>query len=84
VPLLAQATPSGSACVSYAHKTVRGGGTREQYEEVAARLTDGRGLSSLGDWPQDGILANAPGPTNDGWRVVDVWEPEATFSGSAR
>ena len=52
------------------------GGTKEQYEEVGRRLTDGRGLNSLSDWPVDGILSHAAGPTNDGWRVVDVWESE--------
>ena len=55
------------------------GGTKEQYEEVGRRLTDGRGLNSLSDWPVDGILAHAAGPTNDGWRVVDVWESEEAF-----
>ena len=55
------------------------GGTKEQYEEVGRRLTDGRGLNSLSDWPVDGILSHAAGPTNDGWRVVDVWESEEAF-----
>jgi hypothetical protein len=55
------------------------GGTREQYEEVGARLSEGRGLNSLGDWPRDGILAHAAGPTENGWRVVDVWESEEAF-----
>ena len=27
------------------------GGTQDQYEQVAARLTDGRGLGSPDDWP---------------------------------
>ena len=55
------------------------GGTKEQYEEVGARLTDGRGLNSLSDWSVDGILAHAAGPTDNGWRVVDVWESEEAF-----
>ena len=55
------------------------GGTREQYEEVGSRLTDGRGLNSLSDWPTGGILSHAAGPTEDGWRVVDVWESEEAF-----
>ena len=55
------------------------GVTQEQYEQVGARLTDGRGLSSLSDWPVDGILSHAAGPTADGWRVIDVWESEEAF-----
>jgi hypothetical protein len=55
------------------------GGTREQYDEVCARLTGGRSLSSLSDWPVEGILSHAAGPTDDGWCVVDVWESEEAF-----
>ncbi len=53
------------------------GGTREQYEEVGRRLTDGRGLDSLEAWPVEGILSHAAGPTDDGWRVIDVWPSTA-------
>jgi hypothetical protein len=60
------------------------GGTQEQYEQVTSRLSDGRGLNSLGDWPVDGILSHTAGPTDAGWRVVDVWESEEASSGSAR
>ena len=56
------------------------GGTQEQYDEVAKRLTGGRGLGSLADWPTDGILSHVAGPTADGWRVVDVWESEEAFA----
>jgi hypothetical protein len=55
------------------------GGTKEHYERVADRLTDGRGLNSISDWPVDGILSHAAGPTDDGWVVVDVWESEEAF-----
>ena len=55
------------------------GVTQEQYEQVGARLTDGRGLGSLSDWPVGGILSHAAGPTADGWRVIDVWESEEAF-----
>ena len=55
------------------------GGTREQYEEVGRRLTDGRGLNSLEAWPVEGILFHAAGPTELGWRVIDVWESEEAF-----
>ena len=36
-------------------------------------------LNSLSDWPVDGILSHAAGPTNDGWRVVDVWRSAEAF-----
>ena len=55
------------------------GGTREQYDEVASRLTDGRGLNSPADWPAGGLILHASGPTESGWRVVDVWESEEAF-----
>ncbi len=55
------------------------GGTVEQYEQVVARLTDGRGLNSLDDWPSGGILSHTAGPTDNGWRVIDVWESAEAF-----
>ncbi len=55
------------------------GGTQEQYEQVVASLTDGRGLNSLSDWPVTGILSHAAAPSEKGWRVVDVWESEEAF-----
>lgn len=55
------------------------GGTQTQYEEVIARLSDGRGFNSLDDWPVTGILSHVAGPTDNGWRVVDVWESEEAF-----
>ena len=55
------------------------GGTREQYEEVGKRLTNGRGLDSLAAWPAEGILSHVAGPTDNGWRVIDVWESEEAF-----
>jgi hypothetical protein len=55
------------------------GGTREQYDEVVRRLTDGREMQSLSDWPVEGILAHCAGPSEAGWRVIDVWESEEAF-----
>lgn len=55
------------------------GATQEQYEQVGARLTGGHGLKSLSDWPVEGILSHTAGPTDDGWRVIDVWESEEAF-----
>lgn len=47
------------------------GVTREQYE----RLSDAMGL---GDMPA-GELIHVCGPTNDGWRIVEVWESEDAY-----
>lgn len=55
------------------------GGTQEQDEQVGARLAESGGFNSLSDWPVEGILSHAAGPTDDGWRVVDVWESEEAF-----
>ena len=53
--------------------------TQESYEEAVRRLTAGKGLSSLSDWPVQGILSHAAFATDDGFRVVDVWESEEAF-----
>lgn len=50
--------------------------TRENYEEVVRRLTDGRGLHSPDDWPVEGLLVHVAGESETGFRVVDVWESE--------
>jgi hypothetical protein len=55
------------------------GGTKEQYDQVADRLSDGKGLNSPGDWPVDGLISHIAGPIEGGWRVVDVWESEEAF-----
>ena len=60
------------------------GGTQEQYEQVAARLTDGRGLNSLSDWSGGGILSHAAGPTEDGFVSWMSGNPRRPFSGSER
>ena len=51
------------------------GGTQEDYDKIAQELTGGP-INSLSDWPVDGILFHVAGPTENGWRVVDVWESE--------
>jgi hypothetical protein len=57
------------------------GGAQEQYEEAGRRIAgNDEGLTSLGDSPVDGILFHTAGPTEDGWRVVDAWEPEEAFA----
>jgi hypothetical protein len=55
------------------------GGTQEVYDAAVEKLTDGRGLNSLADWPVDGIVSHVSGPTKDGWLVVDIWESEEAF-----
>ena len=45
------------------------GGTQAQYDEVHAAVTpDNR--------PPAGLLYHVTGPTETGWRVVEVWESQ--------
>ncbi len=55
------------------------GVTAAQYDGLTKKLTGGRGLRTLSDWPVKGILLHVAGPSSNGWRVVDVWESEAAF-----
>jgi hypothetical protein len=49
--------------------------TQERHEETVRRLTNGRSrMESLSDWPVEGILSHVAGQTENGFRVVDVWE----------
>ena len=48
------------------------GGTRDDYESVIAKM-------ELGGRMAPGGLFHAAGPTDDGWRVVDVWESMEQF-----
>jgi hypothetical protein len=48
----------------------------EQYDELCRKLNHGRPFSALADWPVPGILTHIAGPTNDGWRQLDVWESD--------
>jgi hypothetical protein len=52
--------------------------TRERYEEVVRRLTEGRKdrMESPSDWPVEGLLVHVAGEGTSGFRVVDVWESE--------
>ena len=58
------------------------GVSKEQYEAVMA--PGALDLPSPGNpdpgekWP-DGIIAHFAGPSESGWRVVDVWESEEAF-----
>src|SRR5919197_1241557 len=50
--------------------------TRESYEQVVGKLTDGKRsrMKSPDDWPVEGMLVHAAGEGPNGFRVVDVWE----------
>jgi hypothetical protein len=51
--------------------------TQERYDETVRRLTGGKGrLQSPSDWPVEGLLMHAAGQSEQGFRVVDVWESE--------
>jgi heme-degrading monooxygenase HmoA len=48
------------------------GGTQEQYDTVLEQL-------NLGGRMAPGGIFHAAGPTEEGWRVVDVWESQEAF-----
>src|SRR4051794_26619491 len=51
--------------------------TRERYEEVVRRLTNGRSrLASPSDLPFEGLLMHVAAETDDGFLIVDVFESE--------
>lgn len=51
--------------------------TRERYEEVVRRLTNGRPrLESPSDLPFDGLLMHVATETEKGFLIVDVFESE--------
>ena len=45
------------------------GGSQDRYDAVIADL-------DLGQAPAAGLILHAAGPTEGGWRVIDVWESE--------
>jgi hypothetical protein len=54
------------------------GVTQAQYDEALKKVTGGRAGKALADWSAPGLLSHVAGPTPNGWRVVDVWEPKLT------
>ena len=51
--------------------------TRERYEEVVRRLTNGKSrVDSISDFPFEGLLVHATGEGENGFYVVDVWDSE--------
>ena len=55
--------------------------TRETYEQIVRKLTGGKRsrMETTADWPVDGVLVHVAGQTENGFRVVDVWESEDAF-----
>jgi hypothetical protein len=55
--------------------------TRENYEESVRRLTNGKKsrMEAAGDWPVEGLLVHIAGQSENGFRVVDVWESKDAF-----
>ena len=53
--------------------------TQDKYDIIESRLTNGGTLTSLSNWPVEGVLCHIAGPAQNGWRIVDVWESEEAF-----
>jgi len=56
------------------------GFTQESYEESVRKLTGKERVESPADWPVEGLLVHAAGQGPNGFRVVDVWDSEESFS----
>jgi hypothetical protein len=55
--------------------------TQEKYDEVIQRLTGGKSrMESASDWPVEGLLVHVAGQSEQGFRVVDVWESEEALN----
>jgi hypothetical protein len=51
--------------------------TQERYEVVISRLTGGtRRAAAMSDLPFPGLLMHVAWQSEDGFRIVDVWESE--------
>jgi heme-degrading monooxygenase HmoA len=48
------------------------GGTQEQYDKTMVEL-------NMAANPAPGLISHVAGPSETGWRVVDVWESKADF-----
>jgi hypothetical protein len=54
--------------------------TRERYEQVVRRLTDGKTrLESPSDVPSDGLLVHVAAQTEDGFVIFDVFDSQESF-----
>jgi len=52
------------------------GVTQAQYDETLKKLKPEGAFTSLADWPVKGVQVHVAGPTETGWRVLDVWDSE--------
>jgi hypothetical protein len=52
--------------------------TSEQYDQLCRSINSGQPLTKLADFHRAGykVVSHVAGPTEGGWRVVDVWESE--------
>jgi hypothetical protein len=53
--------------------------TLDQYDEACRKITGGRAMTKLTDWPGGGCLAHSVWPEGPGMRVFDVWESPEKF-----
>jgi hypothetical protein len=47
-------------------------GTQEMYDKTMVEL-------NLSERPAEGLISHLAGPSENGWRVVDVWNTKADF-----
>jgi hypothetical protein len=55
------------------------GVTQAQYGAAIRKLHPSGEFDKLSGWPVKGVLMHVAGPTDKGWRVVDVWQSEEAF-----
>ena len=54
--------------------------TRDRYEQVVRRLTDGKSrFESADDLPFEGLLVHLAAETEDGFLIVDVFDSQESF-----
>ena len=54
--------------------------TRERYEEVVSRLTEGKSrFESMNEVPFEGLLVHVAAETEDGFLIVDVFDSQESF-----
>ena len=50
--------------------------TKDRYEEGVKKITGKSRFDSTSDWPVDGLLVHIAGETDQGFRIIEVWESE--------
>lgn len=48
------------------------GGTQQQYDQIMIEL-------NLSEKPASGLISHNAGPSENGWRVVDIWDSQTSF-----